>query len=85
MTPEEVKQWLMTRDLFTPVERELLAKHATYEELFVHNRSPRLVAARKRIWALLHDAGVSYQELARLFGWERSTIYTSVRDSRLKE
>lgn len=48
-------------------------------DIVSHDRDPRVVAVRHRLWAILYDSGMSLPTIGKIFGFDHTTILAGVR------
>ena len=74
MKPAELRAWLADRGLLEPVVTAARDHHATLDEVFSRERTPRVAVARWAVWTALVDAGSSHVEIGRLWGVDHTTV-----------
>lgn len=52
------------------------------EDILGRGRDAQVVAARHRLWAMLHDAGISYSSLGKVLDRDHTTVLYAVRKVR---
>ena len=82
MSVASIVEALATRDLLNVVDDVGRARHVTRDEICGGVRTKAIVAARHEVWWRLRhhpELSFSYQEIARLFGRDHTTVLSAVR------
>jgi chromosomal replication initiation ATPase DnaA len=71
---------LTCRDLLEPLDLVCISRGVTREEVCGRGRTKNVSFARKELWFHLRQhPGMSYDEIGRLFGRNRTTVMGGVR------
>ncbi len=80
MSSEPVLEALACRGLLDLLDTVCSARCVTREELCGRLRTKNVASARHELWSRLRrDPGMSYDEIARLFGRDRTTVMAGVK------
>lgn len=80
MTSSTILEALTDRDLLSLLDSVCRTRGVTREEVCGRRRTKNVSFARQELWwHLRRHPGMSYDEIARLFGRNRTTIMSGVR------